>query len=196
MSDTTPRLQLPLIGDHSQKRIVMNVGLMRLESLVQAQAISRTTSAQPVSPSDGDSYILPATPSGALWSTLTAGAFVRAEGGAWETVAFPEGAIVYIKSEGVFLLRTASGWTAFEDAIKALANLGRLGVGTTADAYNVLALKGAAALLTARTAAEGGSGDISSPSIRKLTAILRRYSCRRATAHAPCSACWVTAISA
>lgn len=161
MSDTTPRLQLPLIGDHSQKRIVMNAGLMRLESLVQAQAISRTTSAQPATPTDGDSYILPASPTGATWSTLAAGTFVRAEGGVWEAVTFPEGAIVYIQSESVFLLRTASGWTAFEDAIKTLANLGRLGVGTTADAYNVLAMKGPAALLSGKTVAEGGSGDIS-----------------------------------
>jgi len=161
VSDTTPRLQLPLIGDHSQKRIVMNAGLMRLESLVQAQAISRNVSAQPASPADGDSYILPPTPTGAVWAALAAGTFVRAEGGAWETVAFPEGAIVYIKSEGIFLLRTAAGWTAFEDALKALANLSRLGVGTTADAYNVLAVKGEAALLTAKTAGEGGSGDIS-----------------------------------
>jgi len=161
VSDTTPRLQLPLIGDHSQKRIVMNAGLMRLESLVQAQAISRNLSAEPADPDDGDSYILPVGPTGAIWSTLTAGAFVRAEGGVWEVVAFPEGAIVYIKSDGVFLLRTAAGWTAFEDALKALANLSRLGVGTTADAYNVLAVKGEAALLTAKTAGEGGSGDIS-----------------------------------
>ncbi|MCR6660273.1 MAG: DUF2793 domain-containing protein [Asticcacaulis sp.] len=161
MSDTTPRLQLPLIGDHSQKRIVMNAGLMRLESLVQAQAISRTLSAQPATPTDGDSYILPASPTGAAWGTLAAGTFVRAEGGVWETVNFPEGAIIFVKSEGVFLLRTASGWTAFEDAIKALANLSRLGVGTTADAYNVLAMKGPAALLSGKTVAEGGSGDIS-----------------------------------
>ena len=161
MSDTTPRLQLPLIGDHSQKRIVMNAGLMRLESLVQAQAFSRTTSAQPASPNDGDSYILPATPTGTVWVTLSSGTFVRAEGGAWEAVVFPEGAIVYIKNEGIFLLRTASGWTSFEDAIKLLNNLNRLGVGTTADAYNILAMKGPAALLSGKTTAEGGSGDIS-----------------------------------
>jgi len=161
VSDTTPRLQLPLIGDHSQKRIVMNAGLMRLESLVQAFVISRSISAQPASPADGDSYILPSSPTGAVWSTLAAGNFVRAEGGTWETVAFPEGAIVYIKSEGIFLLRTASGWTAFEDALKALANLSRLGIGTTADAYNVLAMKGPAALFSGKTVAEGGSGDVS-----------------------------------
>ncbi len=161
MSDTTPRLQLPLIGDHSQKRIVMNAGLMRLESLVQAQAISRTISVQPASPADGDSYILPPAPTGAAWASLMAGSFVRAEGGAWEVVAFPEGAIAYIKAEGVFLLRTTSGWTAFEDAIKILNNLNCLGVGTTADAYNVLAVKGAAALLSGKTVAEGGTGDVS-----------------------------------
>ena len=161
MSDTTPRLQLPLVGDHSQKRIVMNAALMRLESLVQAQAISRSTSVQPASPNDGDSYILPVTPTGTAWGALPAGTFVRAEGGVWEGVVFPEGAIVYIKAEGIFLMRTASGWTAFEDAIKSLGNLNRLGVGTTADSYNVLAVKGAAALLSGKTVAESGTGDVS-----------------------------------
>jgi hypothetical protein len=65
VSDTTPRLKLPLIGDHSQKRIVMNAGLMRLESLVQAFVISRTVSAQSATPAEGDSYILPVSPTGA-----------------------------------------------------------------------------------------------------------------------------------
>ncbi|MFT4075849.1 MAG: DUF2793 domain-containing protein [Asticcacaulis sp.] len=161
MSDTTPRLQLPLIGDHSQKRIVMNADLMRLESLVQAFVISRSVAAQPADAVEGDTYILPATPTGDAWSLLPAGSFVRIEGGVWEAVDFPEGAIVFVRSEGIFLLRTASGWTSFEDAIKALANLTRLGVGTTADAYNVLAVKGPAALLSGKTVAEGGSGNLS-----------------------------------
>ncbi|MEI9902631.1 MAG: DUF2793 domain-containing protein [Asticcacaulis sp.] len=89
MSDTTPRLTLPLVGDHSQKRIVMNAALMRLESLVQARVLSRTTAAQPSSPGDGDAYILPAGPTGAVWGSLAAGTFVRSESATWETVAFP-----------------------------------------------------------------------------------------------------------
>ncbi len=161
MSDTTPRLALPLIGDHSQKRIVMNEGLMRLESLVQAQVRSRTTAAQPASPVDGDAYILPAGAAGAVWGALTAGDFVRSESATWETVAFPDGAIVHVADENRLVIRSGSGWAAFEDVLKVLDNLTHLGIGTTADATNVFAVKGPAALLSGQYAADGGSGDLS-----------------------------------
>ncbi|MEI9905902.1 MAG: DUF2793 domain-containing protein [Asticcacaulis sp.] len=161
MSDTTPRLTLPLVGDHSQKRLVMNAGLMRLESLVQAQVVSRATTAQPPSPVDGDAYILPLGATGAVWSELAAGTFVRSESSTWETVAFPDGAIVHIADENRFVIKSGSGWVAFEDVLKALDNLTHLGIGTTADSTNVLALKGTAALMSGKYTADGGSGDLS-----------------------------------
>ncbi|MDI7774985.1 DUF2793 domain-containing protein [Asticcacaulis sp. EMRT-3] len=161
MSDTTPRLNLPLIGDHAQKQLVMNAALMRLESLVQARVISRSVAAEPVTPADGDSYLLPASPTGAVWSTLAAGTFVRAEGGTWEMVDMPLGTVVLIGDENRLVLRTAVGWDAFEAVIKSLGNLTGLGVGTSPDATNVLAVKGPAVLISAKTAAEDGSGDLS-----------------------------------
>ncbi len=160
MSDTTPRLGLATVGDHSQKRIVMNEALMALDSLVQARVLSRTTAAQPSRPVDGDAYILPASPTGDVWGELSAGTVVRSESATWETVAFPDGAIVHVADENRFVIRSGGTWAAFEDVIKALDNLAHLGIGTTADSFNVLALKGAAALLSAQYAAGGGSGDI------------------------------------
>lgn len=157
--DTTPRLDLPLLqGGQAQKHLTLNAGLMRLESLVQAHVLSRTVAAQPSSPADGDSYILPASPTGAAWSAISAGGFVRFDSGIWEAVAFPAGAIVHVADDNRFVVRTVSGWAAFEDALKVFASLG---VGTTADSTNVLAVKGAAALLSAKYAADGGSGDLS-----------------------------------
>lgn len=160
--DTTPRLALPLIqGGQAQKHLTLNAGLMRLESLVQTHVLSRATAAQPASPADGASYILPASPTGDAWSGLSTGAFVRWTGGVWETVAFPVGAIVHVADENRFVVSAGSGWVLFEDAIKALANLTSLGVNTAADSYNVLAVKGPAALLSGQYASAGGSGDIS-----------------------------------
>jgi len=159
VSETTPRLELPLIGDHTQKHLVMNAGLMRLESLVQARVLSRTLTAQPASPADGDSYILPSGRTGAVWGSLIAGTFVRAEGGTWETEGFPEGAIIRVADEAAFVVRTASGWEAFEASIHSLDSLDHLGIGTMADTTNVLAVKGPAVLISARSVAEGGSGD-------------------------------------
>lgn len=160
--DSTPRLDLPLLqGGQAQKHLTMNAALMRLESLVQARALSWTTVAQPASPNDGDAYILPASPTGAVWSGLAEHSFVRFDSGVWETIAFPVGAIVHVADDDRFIVRTSGGWASFEDALKVFANLTQLGVGTTADTTNVLAVKGPAALLSAKYAADGGSGDLS-----------------------------------
>jgi hypothetical protein len=156
VSDATPRLGLPLIGDHAQKQLVMNAALMRLESLVQARVISRATAAEPSAPGDGDAYILPASPTGASWGSLSAGTLMRAESGTWEVVDVPEGALVLIGDEGRFVLKIGGVWVAFETAIKALSDLTGLGIGATPDSYNVMIVRGAAALLTA-----GDDGDFS-----------------------------------
>jgi hypothetical protein len=160
--ETTPRLDLPLLqGGQAQKHLTLNAGLMRLESLVQARALSLSTADQPSSPADGDAYILPASPTGSTWSGLAAGTFARFDSGVWEAVAFPAGAIVHIADDNRFVVRTVGGWAAFEDALKVFAGLTQLGIGTSADGTNVLAVKGAAALLSAKYAADGGSGDLS-----------------------------------
>ncbi len=160
--DATPRLDLPLLqGGQAQKHLTMNAALMRLESLVQAKASSRTTAAQPSSPVNGDTYILPASPTGTVWSGLAAGSFVRFDSGAWEVIPFPAGAVVYVADGNRFVVRTETGWAAFEDALKAFADVNQFGIGTGADSTNVLAVKGPAALLTAKYAADGGSGDLS-----------------------------------
>jgi hypothetical protein len=134
----------------------MNAALMRLESLVQARVISRATAAEPSAPDDGDAYILPASPTGASWESLSAGDLARAESGTWEVVDVPEGALVLIGDEGRFVLKIDGVWVAFETAIKTLSDLTGLGIGATPDSYNVMIVRGAAALLTA-----GDDGDFS-----------------------------------
>ncbi len=111
---TTPRLALPLIGDHSQKHIVLNESLMRLESLVQAHVLSRNQAVQPASPADGDSYILPSGAAGAAWSLWPTGTFLRAESGTWEPVAFPEGGIVHIGDDNALIVRCGGDWHSLE----------------------------------------------------------------------------------
>lgn len=158
----TPRLGLPLImGGQAQKHLTLNACLMRLESLVQAQLVSRTVTAQPASPEEGDCYILPADATGSVWGGLATGSFVRAESGLWETVDMPAGSVVHIADSNCFVVRSTGGWMAFEDAIKALGNLSGLGINTVADDYNVLAVRGPAALVSAQYASAGGSGDVS-----------------------------------
>ncbi|MGA9658221.1 MAG: DUF2793 domain-containing protein [Asticcacaulis sp.] len=161
MSEFTPRLSLPLIGDHSQKRLVLNDALMRLDSLLQVQVLSSTLTAQPTDPMDGDCYILPAGCSGDVWGGLSVGTCMRSEGGTWEAIHFPQGAIIHIRDENAFFIMTDAGWGLLDDTIHVLKNMQGVGIGTEADGYNILAVKGAAALLTALSGSEGGSGNIS-----------------------------------
>jgi hypothetical protein len=67
MTDT-PRLSLPyIVTQQAQKEVTHNDALNDLDSLAQISVISSTTSTPPVSPAEGDSYIIGASPTGA-WS--------------------------------------------------------------------------------------------------------------------------------
>jgi hypothetical protein len=64
----------------------------------------------------------------------------------------------WVEDEGLLLVFDGSAWTA--PLPSALQNLSLLGIGTMADASNPFAAKLNAALWTAKTVAEGGTGDL------------------------------------
>lgn len=67
----TQQLNLPyIISSQSQKEVTHNDALNMLDVLVQLSVMSATTATPPASPSDGDSYIVPSSPTGA-WSGQT-----------------------------------------------------------------------------------------------------------------------------
>ena len=56
---TTPSLGLPLVeGGQAQKHVTVNEAFTRLDALAQLSVISRTISAPPVGPAEGDQYIV------------------------------------------------------------------------------------------------------------------------------------------
>ncbi len=68
---TTARLQLPYIApQQAQKQVTYNEAMAALDQLVQPAVLSRTTTAPPVSPATGDTYIVPAGATGA-WAGQT-----------------------------------------------------------------------------------------------------------------------------
>ncbi|UDF02607.1 DUF2793 domain-containing protein [Asticcacaulis sp. AND118] len=134
-------LGLPLLqSGQAQKHITLNESLWRLDALIQSRVKSRTLVAQPSAPQAGEAYILPEAASGAAWDDYAAGDFVVFQGGYWDFLDLPEGALVHVADEGRFVVRTASGWTALQATIDALQGLERLGVGATADATNRLSV--------------------------------------------------------
>lgn len=159
--DFTARLALPyLAAGQMQKHVTLNAALTRLDALLQTAVVSRTLTTQPAAPFDGDLYILPQGAAGTAWSGRPAGALMRFESGGWSVVAAPVGMIALVLDTAVLVVRSDEGWSPLGHRLGEVQGLSRLGLGTTADAANPLAVKTNTALFTARGAAEGGDGDL------------------------------------
>ena len=159
--DASARLGLSYLAPGQlQKHVTLNETLTRLDALVQIRAVSRSTAAQPVSPADGALYVLPASPTGAVWTSRSAGDLMRFEAGGWSVVAVPDGALVWIADEDVFVVRDGTSWVALGQRLGAVQGLTRLGLNTTADATNPFAARINKALWTAITTGDGGDGDL------------------------------------
>ncbi len=160
-ADITPRLGLPwLMPAQAQKHVTVNESLGRLDALLGAAVISRSTVAQPSDPAEGDAYLLPLSPTGSAWSHYSPHDLTYFQDGAWFRVPPRTGLRVYVADESALVIWDGAAWTGWSTLISALANLTELGVGTAPDAANPFAAKLNAALWTARYAGEGGSGDL------------------------------------
>ncbi len=157
MSDTTTNLLLPyILAAQAQKHVTHNEALRILDGLVQLSVEDRDLTAPPGSPADGDRYIVASGATGdwagwdlnvALWTD-----------GAWLRLPPRAGWRAWVEAESLLLVFDGSGWIGTTP--DTLQDLALLGLGTTADASNPFSAKLNAALWTARTVAEGGSGDL------------------------------------
>lgn len=114
MGATSPTLGV----DRMQQRMEESeVALNRMqnvfESLIQGSVKSRAITAQPGSPANGDRYILPTGPTGAVWSTFTAGRIAIYYDG-WSQLTPKEGWRVWVDDEDCFVDHDgsagAAGW--------------------------------------------------------------------------------------
>uniref|UniRef100_UPI0028ABA6E2 DUF2793 domain-containing protein n=1 Tax=Brevundimonas sp. TaxID=1871086 RepID=UPI0028ABA6E2 len=159
--DFSARLALPyLAAGQMQKHVTLNAALTRLDALLQTLAVSRTITAQPEGPADGALYILPEGATGSAWSGRPAGTLMRFEAGGWAVVPTPDGLIAMVADAGEAVVRVGGDWRPLGERLGVAQDLTRLGVGTTADAANPVAMKVNAALITARGTGEGGDGDL------------------------------------
>ena len=157
MSDTTSNLLLPyILAAQAQKHVTHNEALRLLDGLVQLSVLDRDLTAPPGSPADGDRYIVASGGSGdwAGWD-LNVALFTD---GVWLRLPPRAGWLAWVEDEGLLLVYDGAGWIGTTPA--ALQNMALLGVGTTADAANPFSAKLNAALWTAKTVAEGGTGDL------------------------------------
>lgn len=159
--DHSARLALPyLAAGQMQKHVTLNEALTRLDAIVQTVVVSRTTTAQPGAPTDGALWILPSGATGADWSTRPEGALMRADGGGWTIVPAGDGLIALVADADEIVVRQDGSWVELGARLGVAQALGRLGVGTTADAANPFAARLNTALWTAMEAWAGGTGDL------------------------------------
>jgi len=145
MSDETPRAQIPLIADgQAQKSITHNEAMLQVDALLDARFLDRDLTAPPGSPSAGDTYLVKATATGA-W-TAKDGQIAFFADGAWKFYAPYCGLVAYVVDETKLIVFNGSAWVDYA-SITALQNVPLVGVNTTADATNKLAVKSSAVLL-------------------------------------------------
>jgi hypothetical protein len=127
----------------AQKHITHNEAIQALDALVQPSVESRILTTPPTTPLAGEAWIVPAGASGA-WSghTTEIAAF---QSGAWTFLDPATGWQVYDRSDKTQLVFDAGAWTPLSSLGSALP---RLGVNTSADTTNRLAVSSAATLLT------------------------------------------------
>jgi hypothetical protein len=142
--DHTARLTLPFImPSQAQKHITHNEAIEALDALVQPVVESRVLTAPPGTPLAGEAWIVPAGATGA-WAGH-GGEIAAFQSGAWRFFDPAPGWQVYDRSDLTQLVFEAGAWTPLTSLGAALP---RLGINTSADTTNRLAVAGAATLFT------------------------------------------------
>jgi hypothetical protein len=136
----TTQLNLPYIeAAQAQKHVTHNDALRILDALVMLAALDRDLASPPSSPADGDRYLVASGASGA-W-TGKDGKIAAWQDGAWAFFAPQEGWHLWVADEDILLVFDGASWVGVSTQNAAL-----IGVGTTADATNKLAVSSPAVL--------------------------------------------------
>lgn len=142
--DQSPRLSLPYImPGQAQKHVTHNEAVQALDALVQPVAASRSLAAPPASPLEGEAWLVAAGATGA-WAGH-ANEMAAWQGGAWQFLDPAPGWQVYVVDEHSQYVFDDGAWTPLASLSGALS---QLGINTSADATNRLAVSAPATLFT------------------------------------------------
>ncbi|PYC47366.1 ribonuclease III [Litorivita pollutaquae] len=144
MPDQSPILSLPYIApSQAQKHVTHNEALRKLDAIVQLVALDNALTAPPAVPNEGDCYIV-APGAGGLWATYDHTIAVY-DSDLWMFYAPKEGWRAEVLSSGMTLRFDGTLW---QDAGTQLQNLPEVGINTSADSSNRLAVSAEASLFT------------------------------------------------
>lgn len=156
--DQTANLALPyILAGQAQKHVPHNEALRVLDALVQAAVVDRDLTGPPSSPADGARYLVAAPATGA-WAGRD-GEIAAFVDGAWVFLAPREGWTVWVCDENEVYVHDGGGWVVRPAGVPSVDPVARVGVNTTADATNRLAVKSDAVLLS-HDDVTPGTGDL------------------------------------
>jgi hypothetical protein len=139
MANST-NLAMPFIeAAQAQKHVTHNAALQLLDAMVMLSVLDRDLATPPGSPTDGDRYLVAASATGA-WSGKD-GKIGAWQDGAWTFHTPKEGWFAWIADEDIVQAFNGASWTG-----AATQNAAQLGINTTADATNKLAVASGAVL--------------------------------------------------
>ena len=144
MSETSAILGLPyLMPSQAQKHVTHNQALQLLDALVQLRVTQFDAETPPLDPAPGAAYALGASPSGAWAGQAQTLAIWQGEG--WLFLAPQPGWRAWSTTTAELRVWQGSAWALLQGETQ---NLPQLGVQTSADASNRLAVSSAASLFT------------------------------------------------
>ncbi len=144
MTESTARLSLPLLMPaQAQKHVTHNEALQLLDALTQLVVSGLDLNQPPASPTDGACYGVGAAPVGD-WAGQ-AGKIARRSGAGWQFIAPQEGWAAWDTVDQATKIYRAGQW---ESGGASTQNLSGLGIQTTSDATNRLAVSSDASLFT------------------------------------------------
>ena len=154
--EQSPRLSLSYVQpSQAQKHVTVNETFRRLDALTQMTVRSRIVAVQPVSPNDGDFYILP-TATGDVWDGYDVDDIAGFQDGAWTRITPVEGMRAWVADEDVFVIFDGTTWDVLSGG--GTESAARFGVNATADLVNRLSVKSDAILFN-HDDVTPGSGD-------------------------------------
>jgi hypothetical protein len=142
MTDETSLLNLPYImSSQAQKHVTHNEALRRLDALIHLAVIDRNRNTPPGAPEEGQRHLVGTAPTGSF--SGHAGEIAAYQDGAWSFFEPKPGWTLWDSSDEALLVLQDGVW--IEVAPETLA---KLGINTSADATNRLALASAASLFS------------------------------------------------
>jgi len=143
MSDTSPILSMPYIQPaQAQKHVTHNEALRLLDMIVQLAVLSADQSVPPSTAVDGDRYLVAASGQ-AEWAGQDGNIAVFVDA-SWQFIVPLEGWSAQVRDTNTAVVFDGAAWVGQQPELN---NLPGLGIGTSFDGYNKLAVSSDAVLL-------------------------------------------------